>query len=427
MATKLTKLLFFSLALMMCTACGGKADNTPSSNPDESHEQEEETRIMHNEPVYKEIDAIPFDESCWEAPNYFFDETLDNQGCKAVFIRSDYNNQESYAFAYLGIPSEPLEGKPAILLVHGGGGSAYYEWVNAWVAKGYVALSIDLEGHIPNKTGTIGDGPANLYHNSTYPAPHNQNMGDENADITLTWLHYACRTCIIANSFLHHYAGVDPYKIGVCGVSWGGYITSIISGYDDRFAFAIPYYCTTDMLNDTTPIKTCIESHRSFEIFDNPAPLKYVNTPFLYIGSNSDVYSNIKSAPEICVKMKNGYVSIIDRFLHSHAEALNRIEAFVFADNVLANKEKLILKFVDQNNLSITIPQSRAIIEGNIYYTLDEEVNKDTKWRSSSLGIDNLSTSQIIKTAIRDGAYFYYASVIDEQGAVYTTRIEKIN
>ena len=425
MVTKLTKLLLLPLAILLCTSCDTR--NTPSSNTDTSSGQEEETRIMHDEPVYTEIDAIPFDKSYWEAPQYYFDETLDNQGCKAVFIRSDYNNQESYAFAYLGIPNEPLEGKPAILLVHGGGGSAYYEWVNAWVAKGYVALAIDLEGHIPNKEGTIGDGPAALYHNSTYVAPHNQNLGDENADVTLIWLHYACRTCIIANSFLHHYAGVDPYKIGVCGVSWGGYITSIIAGYDDRFAFAIPYYCTTDMLNDSTPIKTFIQSHRSFEIFDNPEPLKHVDTPFFYIGSNSDQYSNIKSAPEVCASMKNGYVSILDRFLHSHANALSSIESFVFADNVLAHKEKLILKFVDQNNLSITIPESRTLLEGSIYYTLDEEVNKDTKWRSSSLGINNLSTSKVINTTIREGAHFYYASVIDEKGAVYTTKIEKIN
>ena len=253
MAIKIWRLLFLSICLTACSSSNGGGQ---TSNSESQSGGEEEMRVMHDEPIYKEIDAIPFAKSLWQEPQYFFDEELDNQGCKALFIRSDYNNQESYAFAYLGLPEGELKDKPAVLLIHGGGGTAYYEWVNAWKERGYIALAIDLEGHIPNKTGTIGDAPGDLYHASTYTAPHNQNLGDENEDITLTWLHYACRTSIIANSFLHHYAGVNPYKIGVCGVSWGGYITSIISGYDDRFAFAIPYYCITDMVDGPCPIGT---------------------------------------------------------------------------------------------------------------------------------------------------------------------------
>ena len=423
MAIKIWKLLFLSICLSACSSSnGGSISNSTSQGGGE-----EEMRIMHDEPIYKEIDAIPFDKSLWNAPQYRFDEELDNQGCKALFIRSDYNNQESYAFAYLGLPEGELKDKPAVLLIHGGGGTAYYEWVNAWKDRGYVALAIDLEGHIPNKTGTIADGPSTLYHKSEYIAPHNQNLGDENDDITLTWLHYACRTSIIANSFLHHYAGIDRYKIGVCGVSWGGYITSIITGYDDRFAFAIPFYCTTNMLDDSTPIRTYLESHRSFEPFDSAEPLKYVETPFLYIGSNSDTYSNIKTASKNVPNMKNGYMSIINRFLHSHYEALNRVEQFLFADNVLAKKEKLLIKFVDSEHLSVTIPQGRKVLEGEIFYTMDEEVNKDTSWKSSSLDIENLTTTKVIDTKIREGAMYYYASLLDEKGAVYTSKIEKIN
>ena len=423
MAIKIWRLLFLSICLTACSSSNGGGQ---MSNSESQSGGEEEMRVMHDEPIYKEIDAIPFAKSLWQEPQYFFDEELDNQGCKALFIRSDYNNQESYAFAYLGLPEGELKDKPAVLLIHGGGGTAYYEWVNAWKERGYIALAIDLEGHIPNKTGTITDAPGDLYHASTYTAPHNQNLGDENEDITLTWLHYACRTSIIANSFLHHYVGVNPYKIGVCGVSWGGYITSIISGYDDRFAFAIPYYCITDMVDGPCPIGTYIKSHRSFEIFDNAEPLKYIETPFLYIGSNTDTHSNIEQASEIVSSMKNGHISIINRMLHSHFHALSSVEQFLFAENVLAKKEKLLINFVDAEHLLITLPQGRKILEGEIFFTMDEEINKDTSWRSSSLDIDNLTTTKVIDTKIREGATYYYASLIDEKGAVYTSKIEKI-
>jgi hypothetical protein len=289
-----------------------------------------------------------------------------------------------------------------------------------------VALAIDLEGHIPNKEGTINDVPNNLYHASNYVTPHNQNLGDENEDISLTWLHYACRTSIIANSFLHHFAGINPYKIGVCGVSWGGYITSIISGYDDRFAFAIPYYCITDMLDSFTPLGTYIKSHRSFEIFDNPEPLKYIETPFLYIGSNRDVYSNIEQASQIVSSMKNGHLSILNRFAHSHASALSSVEQFLFADNTLAKKGNISIKFVDSEHLSISLPEEKIIIAGEIFFTDDEEINQDTIWRYSSLDVEGLTTSKVINTKIRDGAVFYYASLTDEKGGVCTSKIEKI-
>lgn len=124
--------------------------------------------------------------------------------------------------------------------------------------------------------------------------------------------------------------------------------------------------------------------------------------------------------------MKNGYIAILHRFLHSHAEALNRVEQFLFADNVLAKKEKLKIAFIDEGHLSITIPEGRKILEGQIFYTMDEVVNKDTSWRSSALDIDNLTTTKIIDTKIREGANFYYASLVDEKGAVYTSKIEKI-
>ena len=416
------KLGIFAVLLMLIS-CGGGGGNNSNIDPEP---KEEETRVMHDEPVYKEIDALNFDKSLWNAPEFYFDETLDNQGCKGLFIRSDHNGVESYAFAYLGLPEGENENKPAVLLLHGGGGTAYYEWVNAWKERGYVALAVDLEGHIPNKEGTIADGPAILYHASTYSAPHNSNLGDENDDETLTWLHYACRTAIISNSFLHHYTGVNPYKIGVCGVSWGGYITSIIAGYDDRFAFAIPFYCVTDMLDSPCPIRTYIESHRKFEKFDNAESLKQIETPFYYIGSNSDTYSNYEVASNLVFNMKNGYIAILNRFLHSHFEALNRIEQFIFADNVVNKTEKLKIEIVNGNNLSITLPKGRSIIEGYLYYSEDETIDKDTKWRSSSLNISNLIETKIINMNIKEGTNYFYASLLDERGAIYTSIIEKV-
>ncbi len=378
---------------------------------------------MHNHSVFE--GGVDFDESLWQKPETIYDESLDNQGCKGLFIRSDYNNQESYAFAYLGLPEGELKNKPAILLLHGGGGTAYYEWVNAWKEKGYIALAVDLEGHIPNKEGKITDYPQDLYHQSTYVAPHNQNLGDENDDLSLTWLHYACRTAIIANSFLHNLEGVDKYSIGISGVSWGGFITSIITGYDDRFAYAIPYYCTVNMVESGTPIGSYILAHPKFKVFDSVEPLMQIETPFKLIVSDIDTHENVLIASEVANLTKNGELAIINQFLHSHYHALAQIEGFAFAEEVLANNYRIEMKWKTDEELEIKLPKGKEVRFAAIHYTTEETVNKDTKWVEREISSDNYSNSKI-KVSLKEGTRHYYVSFIDEKGATHSSPVQSL-
>ena len=45
---------------------------------------------------------------------------------------------------------------------------------------------------------------------------------------------------ILAHSLLRSWPRVDPERIGLTGISWGGYLTCIATGVDNRFKFAIP-------------------------------------------------------------------------------------------------------------------------------------------------------------------------------------------
>jgi hypothetical protein len=92
----------------------------------------------------------------------------------------------------------------------------------------------------------------------------------------------------------------------------------------------------------------------------------------------------------------------------------------------LAKKGNISIKFADSEHLSISLPEEKIIIAGEIFFTDDEEINQDTIWRYSSLDVEGLTTSKVINIKIRDGAVFYYASLTDEKGGVYTSKIEKI-
>jgi len=51
-------------------------------------------------------------------------------------------------------PRETKEKVPAVVLVHGGGGTAFADWVKMWTACGYAAIAVDLEGQIPTRDAT---------------------------------------------------------------------------------------------------------------------------------------------------------------------------------------------------------------------------------------------------------------------------------
>ena len=60
------------------------------------------------------------------------------------FDALDYEGRATRAYALVSIPAgaSPVNRCPGIVLVHGGGGSAFQEWVDLWGERGYAAISI---------------------------------------------------------------------------------------------------------------------------------------------------------------------------------------------------------------------------------------------------------------------------------------------
>ena len=65
------------------------------------------------------------------------------QGLKALF----YKVADKRVFAYMGYPTTPMPegGYPAVVLIHGGMGQAFYEWVLEWTKRGFVAIAPDYD------------------------------------------------------------------------------------------------------------------------------------------------------------------------------------------------------------------------------------------------------------------------------------------
>ena len=84
------------------------------------------------------------DSKIYEVPEIFEEPSLDQGDTKAIFYETlSFKGKPTRAFAYIGIPKsdKPV---PAMVLVHGGGGKAFYEWVKIWNDRGYAAISMSL-------------------------------------------------------------------------------------------------------------------------------------------------------------------------------------------------------------------------------------------------------------------------------------------
>ena len=213
-------------------------------------------------------------------------------GMRAFFYEgADYKGKPTWVFAYYAAPAgpSPAGGWPAVVCAHGGGGTAFPAWVSQWNKNGYAAIAMDLEGHLPGSHffGVQGNFPVNQAHPNAGPSRISW-FGDVALPDHEQWFYHAVADVIRANSLLRSFPEINPKKIGLTGISWGGTIVSTVAGVDSRFAFVIPVYGGGYIhKHDMTP-----EQYRQYLAkWDPSAYLPYAKMPMLWVqGVNETVF-----------------------------------------------------------------------------------------------------------------------------------------
>ncbi len=144
-----------------------------------------------------------------------------------------FSGRATRIYACYGRPAQGSGPFPAVVLVHGGGGKVFPDWVTHWAKRGYVALAMDLAGQGP--AGRLPDGGPG------------QDDGSKFRDFTPEqardmWTYHAVTAVIRGHSLLLARPEVDTNRTAVTGISWGGYLTCIVAGVDHRFKAAVPVY-----------------------------------------------------------------------------------------------------------------------------------------------------------------------------------------
>jgi dienelactone hydrolase len=249
-------------------------------------------------------------------------------------------------FGYYARPSTGDGPFPAMLLVHGGGGQAFRQWAQLWADRGYVALAMDLAGRGPDRKRLPDGGPdqddATKFRDFT-PGEADQ-----------MWTYHAVAAVLKAHSLMASRPEVDPNRIGVTGISWGGYLTCIVAGIDDRIKVAVPVYGCGFLHEDSywkpERFDAVPADHRDrwVETFDPSKYLPGVRCPILFVnGTNDFAYpldsyrKSYRAVPGFESPDNPGRLSVTLRMPHGHQPGWAPKEIGAFVDSVLTGGEPL--------------------------------------------------------------------------------------
>jgi dienelactone hydrolase len=124
---------------------------------------------------------------------------------------------------------------PGLLLLHGGGGSAQEDMALDWAKRGFVVLAPDLPGIGNSEKIKNGSG---AWKQLKYGVNHFRVDEDATSSDIFDGVLAALQSLYLLRSF----PDVNPHRIGVTGVSWGGYATIMVAGLagkDIRAAYSI--------------------------------------------------------------------------------------------------------------------------------------------------------------------------------------------
>ena len=319
-------------------------------------------------------------------------------------------------FAYYARPAQGNGPFPAMLLVHGGGGKAFREWAEHWAQRGYVALAMDLAGHGPD--GRLPDGG---------PDQDDQNKFRDftDPDARQMWMYHAVAAVLRGHSLLAARPEVDHGRIGITGISWGGYLTCIVAGIDDRLKVAVPVY-GCGFLNDNSAwlgrFEKMSEAQRQRWVgyFDPSSYLSGVNCPILFLNGSNDFAYPLDSYQKSYRQVKGPIaLSVKVRLPHGHIWTFGEVDAFV--DSVLKKGDplpKLTPMKITAGRATTTCSSKVPVTKAELNYTSEVGEWQKRLWKTVPA---QLANGKITVQLPVERPLVFYLSVTDQRDLTVST------
>ena len=375
------------------------------------------------------------------APQFYPAPEMDQGPVKAIFYDAlPYEGKPTRVFAYLAVPEVPAGEKiPAMVLVHGGGGTAFHEWAKIWYDKGYAAIAMDLEGQIPQNN--FPDRPRHAF-----SGPSRTGMFDDEAKPrNEQWMFHAVADIMLANSLLRALPEVDPEHIGLTGISWGGVLSSLTAGVDDRFVFAAPVYGCGYLYDSKGYFNRMgATDEAALELRKYWDPARYFTDapmPMLWVNGDNDPHFSVDTMSRSHVSAgPDSMISIHPQMPHGHGVSWepNMVpEIYALADHLLKGTGAALNRITKQpeaaegGTVVLHYGGEQPLASATLYYltaSLEYAENEGKKhldlvqqFEATEAELD--PATRTVTARLPDGCTWYYINLIDDRGCVVSSNL----
>lgn len=371
-----------------------------------------------------------------QTPQTYAAPDFTEPGVQSLFYETlPWKGQPTRSFAWIGIPERaPGTKVPAMVLVHGGGGTAFADWVRLWTKRGYAAIAMDTCGSVPGAASNGGrprhqwGGPPGWGSFAQIDWPSEDQ-----------WAYHAVADVILAHSLLRARPEVDSSRIGLTGISWGGYLASIVTGVDNRFRFAAPVY-GCGFLGENSTWKPTLDGmgergQKWLQLWDPSVYLSKAQMPMLWVtGTNDFAYPLDSHQKSYRLAPGPRTLAIRLRMPHGHGgPGENPEEIHAFANSVLKEGPplaKIENSGRDGQTVWVNFSSKVPIVKSELLFTKATGTWKDRLWevapgqkgpgwdtKLAQIGGDRVSVT------LPEGVTAYFINLIDQNGLVVSSEM----
>jgi dienelactone hydrolase len=363
----------------------------------------------------------PWDlEALRRAPKVKVAET--SRGVTALYYEGEpYHGKPTRVFAYLARPEKAEGRRPALVLVHGGGGTAFPQWAELWAQRGYVALAMDLAGHGPGRQRLPDGGPA-------------QDDVTKFADgpVKDAWTYHAVAAVIRGVSLLAARPDVDPRRLGITGISWGGYLTCIVARLEDRLRVAVPVYGCGFLHEDSAWLPTLrkmpeAQRRQRVEQFDPSRYLGQARMPVLFVNGTNDFAYPLGSYQKSYRLVPDRALCVTVNMPHGHPQGWAPVEIGLFIDHYLRGGKPLARVGSAQRDGSRVEVPFRSFVpvtRAALHFTTDGGPWKGRQWHTREAEVMGTAVQAELPVA---RPLVYFLTLTDGRGATVSTEHELLS
>lgn len=344
-----------------------------------------------------------------------------------LFTGPEFKGHPTQVFAFYGRPIIPSGKKvPAMVLVHGGGGTAFESWVRLWNSRGYAAIAIDTCGNFPE--GTYGNWKRNEHGGPN----HSSVFTSTDSSVYDHWTYHAVANIILAHSLIRSFEEVDTERIGITGISWGGYLTCIAASLDSRFKLAVPVY-GCGFLNSNSFLLSefekmgDIKTAKWVKLWDPSMYLEECRMPTLWVTGTNDfaypmdsfqkTYRLSKGKRTLCIRIE---------MPHGHGgPGETPEEIFAFADSLCKSGNRLpeiVGQGLNGTCVWADFKSEASVTKAELCYTKDRGSWQERKW----LTVPAAMTDNRASADLPEGVSVYYLNLSTDSGLLVSTEHSEI-